>query len=411
MHAFHTAASLGPWFGQRLRRLAVVVLCSLCATFGLVLTLHLHWPAEHGRFQSHTGNPIGADFLAFHTAGKLAAEGKAKEAYDLRAFTDTLAQATSAPAPLLPWAYPPPVFAMVSAFGALPPWPSFILWYLMMAVLACLGCSLAWKSHRIGVLALAYPGVQLLLANGQIAALSLVCLGGAVRWWKSRPFIAGLCLGLMCFKPQLAFGPLLLMALDRNRIRGGFGALLGGVLLLTLSAPFGVQVWTQFYEALGPHARYLETGAIQLPRVATIYGWLRTLGLEHGPALIGHALAAGMALLLAGIRLRCANLPEPSRALALVAAALLCTPYLIDYDFALLALPFSLLLFRLGPSPDRWGGEEFWLAFALALTPSLGLILAKTTGLSIAGPFLLGILILGAQRGRAAPIPIGMRTA
>lgn len=399
-------SSFRPWAAVRARRLGVVALIGLCASFGPILAVRMHTPSAEpdAFFETSAGHAAGGDFLAFFSAAQATAEGDPASAYDFASFSPRIDAATTAEEPpRLPWAYPPSVFALVAPLSLLAPWPAFLLWTAVMAGLALAACAYLVGRRAGAFAALAFPGVQLTLASGQISLLSLSALAVATRALSARPGLAGFALGLMTYKPHLAIGPLVLALMGRDRIRIAIGAAGGAGLLALLSLTVaGPGVWLDFLEALRTQAAYATGGQLPLQRMASVFAAVRTWGVSLEIAFAIHALSALLALSCCAALMYREGAAPWLRHFGFAASAIVVSPHVFDYDLAVFAIAFAPLLLEMGPKPEAWRAGQLGMALALALLPILALIVGKAWFITFAGPLLLGLLITLAWRERTA---------
>ncbi len=191
--------------------------------------------------------------------------------------------------------------------------------------------------------ALAFPGALLTILDGQNGLITAALFGGGLLLLERRPWIAGALFGLLCYKPQ--FGILLPVALVAGRQwRAATAAALVVSALVVLSAAlFGMQTWRAFMDGipLATHSM-MGQGDVGFGKLQSIFGAARQWGAS---AAVGYAMQAIVGLLTAGavlwIWLKSGRFP--AKAAALVTGTLLVTPYLLDYDLVLLALPIAWL--------------------------------------------------------------------
>ena len=309
------------------------------------------------------GAPLFYDFSVFHQAGILANEGHAADAYDDGKMI--AAQHTTFPGNTmrLPWNYPPTFQLMMMPLGALPYIPAWLVW-------TCLLYSgyayLIWRMsadprHRCFLLLA--PGVAVNLFFGQNGVLSIVLMGAGVLLLGSRPLLAGMLLGMLAYKPQLALlAPLALIA--GREWRAFSAAVVSQAMLAGLSiAVMGLGPWTGFLYKL-THPAVVLSSSSDWRAVPSILTFAKTIGLDPGIGEIFHwtvaALAIGTALWMwwktkdSFIRLG-----------VLATATLLVTPYLRAYDLALSVLTIAVLLSR-----ERLAISENAIIFAAWLLPA-----------------------------------------
>jgi glycosyl transferase family 87 len=167
---------------------------------------------------------VSGDFVSFWTAGQLALEGRAADAY--RYQPHLLAQLALHGDP--EWGYLaflyPPIFLLLSAgFALFGYFPALCLWLATscagyVAALRALVPKGLREGGSIWVLFLGYPAVMINAGFGQNGFLSTALVGGAAVWLDRRPALAGVCLGCLAYKPQLGMiVPLALAAAGRWR--------------------------------------------------------------------------------------------------------------------------------------------------------------------------------------------------
>lgn len=333
---------------------------------------------------------LGHDFLPFYMAGTLVRQGRLDQLYDLetsqrfqRRIADTngmrLGDAFG------PWWNPPHFAWLFVPCSVLPYRVALAAWTL--TGVACLAAAIVvlvrmlprgatcddantapldfrtWGLVPLLIL-VSMPFVQA-ISHGQNTFLSLLILAATVAFWRSdRALLAGMTLGLLSYKPQLAAVVALVLVLAMGR-----RALLG--LLLTGTATVAIT----FHTLPGTLADWLARlpGNLRALQVDQPYLWerhvtLRALwrlllqGYEPGAVqgivvllsvTLSLALIGGLMLAIA----RQARLTRPdtpwhsdTRAMrrdrliaATIATAPLVVPFYFDYDLLLLAIPATLL--------------------------------------------------------------------
>ena len=134
-------------------------------------------------------NPPPIDFVSFWSAARLVLQG------------DTLAVYSYQPSSfgrLMPIAYPPPFLLLIAPFGLVSFGIAFLGWTVMTGALYV---AASGEPRRI---ALASPPA---LSNGLVGQNGFLTAGIfllGLRFLPTRPLVAGLILGLLVIKPQLA---------------------------------------------------------------------------------------------------------------------------------------------------------------------------------------------------------------
>jgi len=344
------------------------------------------------------GAPIANDFVNVFAAGQLARDGAPAAAYDWTVHKQAEQRAVGHRfANYYGWHYPPTFLFAAAALATLPYLAAAIVW--LAATLAAYAATLAGiVGGRAGVfLALGFPATLWNVTAGQNGFLTAALIGGTLGLLERRPALAGLCLGLLSYKPQ--FGllfPIVLIADRRWRTLAVAAAVALAFAALSWLA-FGAASWAAFVHWMPVTSRaVLGQGAAEFSRLQSLFGFARAHGASESAAWAVQAV--GSAAVAAGLvwlwRSRAAF---EVKAAALAAGTLIATPYVYMYDFAVLAVAIAFLA-RLA---SRCG---FTVAETVAL-PAAGLLIlafpyAKTqVGLAAA----LMVLVLAVQRALAPP--------
>jgi alpha-1,2-mannosyltransferase len=332
---------------QLLRAGAVLALI----VFGSFCVLWVQWQMDAPRVSLVSG-----DFIGFWTAGELALQGRAADAYDavplffkevaLHRDPDTWAYVS--------FFYPPYFLLLCAVFAMLPYVAAVGLWLASTcAAYAAAMRALVPKDLRdretIWVLFLGYPAVLVNAGFGQNGFLSTALLGGAAVWLDRRPALAGLCLGCLSYKPQLGIVvPVALAVAGRWRC---FAAAAATVVVLAAAATlaFGVDIWPAFFADMSDARRnWMEAyNPLYLRFWITVFGFVR---LHDGPLLLAYGAQAvvsvtAILLLMRALLSRPPGARSGTAEVAAMAACIpFCSPFMLEYDLVILAVPMIWLL-------------------------------------------------------------------
>lgn len=394
--AIQAALRSGAWLGaDRLRvypRLIGGLL--LLGIVGLCVTAHGDLDAWR--------RPLGVDFSGVWVAGREVLGGHPAAPYDNAAHAQAQVQAFGASGSYLPWSYPPFVLAIAAALAVLPYLAALAVWQgttLALYLTAVVRAGQGVAPRRLVLLALAFPAVAINLLHGQNGFLSAGLLTFAITCLPRRPGAAGILMALACYKPQLALVlPVVLCLGWFVRAAGSALATLAAMIALTWIA-FGPAVWQGFLQGL-TFARQviLEQGGIEPYKLQSAFGAARVLGLPVAVAYGAQALTAAAALF---VLLRLWRGPSDDRLelAGVLLAALMVSPYVVDYDLVLL-----------GPALAAWvafGGEHGFEPYektllAIAwLMPLISRLAAAAIHVPLGFLVLLGLLGLLARRAAA----------
>jgi hypothetical protein len=312
---------------------------------------------------------IQTDFVSFWAAAKLALIGNPAAAFDLDAHK-AMEMTAVAVEGLIPFPYPPPYLLVIVPFGLLPYAVAHALW-----VSVTLSAYLAAAQRLVpgaALMALAMPAAIICGIGGQNSFLLTALFMFGMVAINTRPFLAGLILGLMVIKPHL--GVLLPMALIAGREWRAFaGATLSSLALTLVSfLVFGAASWIAFFDMLSLAREIAANGLVSWNKMASVYAALRLLGVPTALAASVHIVVAVAAAAVLWRTWR-ASADPVFRAAVLGCATMTMSPYLFIYDQVLLLPAFAYLWQR--------GGNEKMLAalFGMAVLSLAGNFYPATT--------------------------------
>jgi len=349
------------------------------------------------------GKPLGTDFLSFWTASRLTLEGRAADAYDVAAHWATQRTAFGPAVGYSAFFYPPPYLLICLPLALVPYFVSLIVWleatgYAYWRVLR------AWAGPRFeAALLLAFPAFLVNAGHGQNGFLSAALIGAGGLQLARRPIVAGLLFGALVTKPQLALMIPIALIASRRWTTLVAAALSAATLCAASYLIWGEPVWRGFLDAAPMARAALERHLVGDEKMQSVFAAVRLL---HGPLALAYvaqgltALAAAAALFWLQRR----DYRGPSEAPALVAATLLASPFLLDYDLTLLALPLVFLA-RQGLERGFAPFEKSVLALAYLL-PLVSRLLAGGLDLPVAAPILAATLYFVVYRRAPGPAPL-----
>lgn len=339
-----------------LERLCVAALASYLVLLAVSFATG-HWLVDA------QGRGVPTDFLNVWAAGRLVLEGRPEAAYDWAVHERVEYAGVGYDfGGYYGWHYPPPFLFVAAVLSLLPYAPAMLAW-----MAASLPLYLAIVRHIVGdrigyLLALAFPATLWNTAVGQNGFLTAALFGGGVALVERRPALAGVCFGLLTYKPQ--FGLLIPFALLAGRHWQAIAWACATAFLLHGAAflAFGPEPFVAFWHSIAQTNQAVFTeGRAHLDKMQSTYGLLRALGLPAAVAWTAQAavaLASAVAVALAWAR----PLPFALKTAILGVGALLASPYVYVYDQALLAVPLAFLLRDRIETMRR----AEWIALALA---------------------------------------------
>ncbi len=360
----------------RVRRIAVIYLIVTLVSFAVLL-------ATSNGFMDRLGRPLGTDFMAFHVAGTVALEDGGAAAYDpQRQYAEHQERLGREVPPFWPYLYPPAFLFVAMALAALPYLAAWLVW--MGATLALYAAAMQRLAPGAfaALLALALPAVYTNFLHGQNGFLIAALFAFGLRsLFEGRSIAAGIALGLIAIKPQ--YGLLIPIALGAGGYWCAFAAA-GATVAAQIALPtaiFGPEIWAGFFETmLAARTEIVEAGAIGFEKIQSVFAEARFLG---APVALAYALqgAAAATLSVAIFRLWRGKISAEVKGAGLVVAAILATPYAVDYDLVILA-PAMALLIQEGIKGGFLPFEKSILLFA-AVAPVIARAIGSATHVSL----------------------------
>src|SRR3954471_23650306 len=321
------------------------------------------------------GLGIPTDFVNVWSAGRLVLDGHPAHAYDWdiqkQVQIAVLGQSYEGN---FAWHYPPPFLFVASLLAHFPYAVAFIGWAAASFV-PYLVAMRAIVGRPFGLLlAAAFPVVLTNTLVGQNGFLTAALIGGTLILMPARPVLAGICLGLLSYKPQygLLF-PLVLIAASQWTVFLAAGATAVAVAFASWLA-FGTDSWQAFFHWVPTFSQaFLTEGKATWWKLQSLFSLVRYFG---GSEALGWTLqwvlTAAVAVVL--VMLWRSPVRYALKAAALAVALLLTTPYLFMYDMMVQAIAVAWLV--------RIGLHEGFRGYEL---PALGAIAALQITFMLSG--------------------------
>jgi len=349
----------------------------------------------------------GQDWMVFDTAVHAWRNNDAGLLLDGTKFTQILNQ-THAPwlmAPLAfhPWLYPPYTLLLALPFAYVP----WLVSYCGFQALSLAGMVWALKQwcppgratwFIVGGVVLC-PATAFTLGAGQNSFLTASLVLGGMYCLERRRLVAGMLLGLLVFKPQLAIMvPLALAAERRWHVLATAAATAIALLLLSLIIP-GLALWRGWLHLfLSGDPAFREWIAQGRLHGQSVFTCLHLVGLPDSFANAGQSLAVACSALLVWVAFR-STMPRQEKLAVLLCAMILAAAHVGDYDAILLGIAATIILAQGMQRPFR--RHEALLAMLVwastAVNPPFIFIISVIT------PLLVLALMIRLCRISAAP--------
>ncbi|RJR33843.1 MAG: DUF2029 domain-containing protein [Deltaproteobacteria bacterium] len=386
-----------PWVREKL----FFILPPLC--LAIFLSMWASWIIAKSAYAPRSGHPIGPDFSYFWAAASLVLGGEPAAVYDFSRI-HAVEMAYFGVDLNVPWPYPPSYLLLLLPFGLLPYLPSLVIWLSTTLAGYLVIIHRIAPNPRVVWFALVFPGAFQNLFFGQNGFLSSIFLGGGLLLLDRYPWLAGLLLSLLTYKPHLAV--LVPLALVAGRRWQALLAMLAGTVALILATTLvlGPQVWTAFLNHIPKAMKILETGSLNLVHMMpTVFAAVQLSGAGVVSARILHTATMLAVVGLVAWTWRRES-PSPLRNAMLVLGILMFSPHGYVYDLAILALPMAWLGWE-GYTKGWLPGERV-LLFLAWISPVALIWLAQATGVQLTPLVLMGLIFLVFRRAlQGSPAP------
>ncbi len=373
--------SVGSWINAR-RLIAHGTTLALC------LWLAYAWNVWTPGLRDRAGNLKGTDFLHFYTLGALASAHDGVDLYDMNAQAVVAARLVPQAAGIryLPL-YPPQVSILLAPFAHLSYGWALAAWWSWSTAIYSACCYAIWRvcpalrahGRLVAILAIGFPAFFHLIAWGQTSALALTCFTAIYFSLRSqRDFLAGLALGCLIFKPQLALAAAIVFAcLGMWKLLGG-AAIAAAVELWAGVLYYGIvplQRWIAALKNVPSTLPFLEPRLYQTHSLRAFWSLLLPWSMA---SVTLYFLSAVIALVFTIAFWKPQPAPEflPLRFSVLLFATVLVAPHLTVYDLVILAPAFLLVADWLAAHPisDSTLPSAGWLAIFLYFAYILPLV-------------------------------------
>lgn len=357
----------------------------------------LFFPLTYGHLWIIDANGLGipTDFVHVWSSGRLALSGHPAWAYDWdinKALqVATLGQGYDGH---FAWQYPPTFLFVAVSLASLPYVAAFVLWPILTFIPFGLTMRLLVGRPFGWLLAGAFPALLVNASIGQNGFLTASLIGATLYLLPSRKLAAGICLGLLSYKPQygLLF-PLVLIVAGEWR---AFASAAAVTLALAAASwlAFGTESWVAFFQALPKFSQaFLSEGKAYWGKMQSLYTTLRLFNANETAAWAAQACLDVLVVIVV-VALWRSRTAYWLKAAALATGTLLVTPYIFIYDLVALAVPVALLV--------RAGLAEGFLDHELPCLGAVFLLLAVyiVTGLPTGFAATVVIAVLLALRYR-----------
>ena len=352
-------------FAKRFSGIDWVMVAALAMLAFWVATFATSIGTSGGWLLEANGNPANNDFNNVYTAGQLVLAGEPAAAYDWDRHKQMQRELTGdVKSAFFPWPYPP-TFLFIASILALMPYAVLrFTWAVATFAMYAIALQRITPTSTQFAVLLATPAAWFSMFVGQNGAFTAALVGFALVTLPSQPVIAGICIGLLSYKPHLGLlFPIALAAAGHWRAFFAAGVTVAALAIASVLA-YGTGPWLAMPAQL-EHVMAIVKVADYPQRLQSVFGLSISLAL---PPQVASALQL---LLLLGLAAATAwiwkqkDVAYDLKAAFLVAALTLASPYQFVYDLPVLTIAQAFFL------------RYLWRENALGLTDICMLILVN----------------------------------
>jgi hypothetical protein len=321
--------------------------------------LSLAWRLVHGQWiVLPDGRLRCVDFGWMWLSGKFAVSGNPAQIFDYSTFSAAqLALFGHNNCPFItPYVYPPIYLFMTYFLGFMPYVIAFGAWVL--ATLFLYGAAVySIIPRRAAVIAAMSPFCVAANADfGHNAFITAALVGFSLAFLERRPWLSGIFLGLLSYKPHIGvLFPLALLA-SRNWQALASATMATVVLGIGAAFVFGFEGWAFFLHTLLDRQSTLSPDSAVPLALHSVFGLLRWVETSGRISWGGHLIVAAVVALTVWVAWA-KPIPFSLKAAVLCIGSAMVPPYILFYDLCILSIAVAFLV-RDGISRGFLPGER-----------------------------------------------------
>jgi hypothetical protein len=308
--------------------------------------LSLAWRLVHGQWVILPDGRLRCiDFGWMWLSGKFAVSGEVAKIFDYSTFSAAqLALFGDNNCPFItPYVYPPTYLFGTYFLGFMPYLTAFAAWIL--ATLFLYGTAVyTIIPRRAAVIAAMCPFCVAVNADfGHNAFITAALVGFSLASLERRPWLSGIFLGLLSYKPHIGvLFPLALLA-SRNWRALASAAMASMVLAIAAALASGSEGWASFLHTLLDRQSTLSPDPAVPLALHSVFGLLRWVEASASVSWAGHlfvgAIVAGTVCSVWAKRI-----PFSLKAAVLCIGSAMISPYILFYDLCVLSIAVAFLV-------------------------------------------------------------------
>jgi hypothetical protein len=308
--------------------------------------LALMWRFAHGQWIFHSDGRLRCtDFGWMWLSGKFAVSGEAARIFDHSAFSAAQIAlfGREGCAFFTPFVYPPTFLFFTYPLGWMPYLVAFATWILATFVLyeAAVYAIIPRRAAVIAAMAPFAVAVNIDFAHNGFITAALI--GFSLVFVERRPWLSGIFLGLLTYKPHIGvLFPLALLA-SRNWRALASATVASGILGIGAAVAFGSEGWASFLHTLLDRQSTLSPDTAVPLALHSVFGLLRWVETGARVSWGGHLIVAAIVSLIVWV-VWAMPIPFSLKAAVLCNGSAMISPYILFYDLCILPIAVAFLV-------------------------------------------------------------------
>ena len=321
--------------------------------------ISLAWRYFHGQWVFLSDGRLRCtDFGWMWLSGKFAVSGESTQVFDYSAFSAAQIAlfGREGCAFFTPFVYPPTFLFFTYPLGWMPYLVAFAVWILATLVLyeAAVYAIIPCRAAMIAAIAPYAVAVNIDFAHNAFITAALI--GFSLVFLERRPWLSGMFLGLLTYKPHIGLlFPLALLA-SRNWRALASATAVSVILAIAAAIAFGSDGWLSFLHTLHDRQSTLSPDTKIPLALHSVFGFLRWAETSAPVSWGGHLIVAAIVALTVWV-VWAKPIPFSLKAAVLCIGSTMVSPYILFYDLCILSIAVAFLV-RDGMSRGFLPGER-----------------------------------------------------
>lgn len=307
-----------------------------------------YWPEPGGFDVAHY--LLGRDFVNIWVGPQIVDRFGVMTLFDLEAYHWAMADVFGLLVQFNNWAYPLPMLFFARAFSAVPYFDALALW-TALGLVAYLGVAFALVAREqrsfVTVALLLAPACIVNIVGGQNGFFVGALVLGAIVFWDRRPWFAGVFVGLLTLKPHLGIVVAAAMVATLAWRIALAASLTAAAMIAASWVAYGTEPWLAYLARVPETQWHILTAFEGFQRFmsVSVLASARAFGPSVSVAALSQTVVSLVAVVGTAVFIRRTH-DLSLRALLITSGTFLASPYVFNYDMAMLTIATLWVMLR-----------------------------------------------------------------